>query len=47
MNLRCAEGEVLGIIGHTGSGKSTVVQHFNALLRPYSGVVRVNGRNTE
>lgn len=47
VNLSVSRGEVLGIIGHTGSGKSTVVQHFNALLRPFSGVVRVNGRNTQ
>ena len=32
-------GEYLGIIGHTGSGKSTLIQHLNALLRPTSGTV--------
>ena len=47
VSLNVRQGEVLGIIGHTGSGKSTVVQHFNALLRPFSGVVRVNGRNVQ
>jgi energy-coupling factor transport system ATP-binding protein len=38
-------GEVLGIIGHTGSGKSTVVQHFNALLRPHEGNVQLFGQD--
>ncbi len=32
-------GEYLGVIGHTGSGKSTLIQHLNALLRPTSGTV--------
>ena len=32
-------GEYLGIIGHTGSGKSTLIQHLNALLKPTSGTV--------
>jgi len=36
-------GEVVGIMGHTGSGKSTLVQHFNGLLRPHRGSVRVFG----
>ncbi|MHB8630806.1 MAG: energy-coupling factor transporter ATPase [Candidatus Limnocylindria bacterium] len=38
-----AAGEVVGIMGHTGSGKSTLVQHFNGLLRPHRGSVRVFG----
>jgi energy-coupling factor transport system ATP-binding protein len=37
------DGEFLGIIGHTGSGKSTLVQHMNGLLQPTSGKVTVNG----
>jgi len=37
------DGEFLGIIGHTGSGKSTLVQHMNGLLQPTSGRVAVNG----
>lgn len=37
------DGEFLGIIGHTGSGKSTLVQHMNGLLQPTSGRVSVNG----
>lgn len=38
-------GEYLGIIGHTGSGKSTLIQHLNALLKPTSGTVRVAGQD--
>ncbi len=36
-------GEVVGIMGHTGSGKSTLIQHFNGLLRPHRGTVVVCG----
>jgi len=43
INLDIAVGECLGIIGHTGSGKSTLVQHFNALLKPTSGRVLLDG----
>ena len=39
------EGEIIGIIGHTGSGKSTLVQHLNGLLKPASGEVIVDGKN--
>ncbi len=38
-------GEFLGIIGHTGSGKSTLIQHLNGLLRPTAGVVKVDGND--
>ena len=38
-------GEYLGIIGHTGSGKSTLIQHLNGLLKPTSGAVRFDGRD--
>ena len=38
-------GEYLGIIGRTGSGKSTLIQHLNGLLKPTSGVVRFDGRD--
>lgn len=39
------EGSVLGIIGHTGSGKSTLVQHLNGLIKPKSGTILVDGVN--
>ena len=39
------KGEFLGIIGHTGSGKSTLIQHLNGLLRPTSGEVLLSGRD--
>ncbi len=38
-------GEFLGVIGHTGSGKSTLISHLNGLLRPASGTVRFHGRD--
>lgn len=41
--LNVNEGEFLGIAGHTGSGKSTLIQHFNGLLKPTSGAVIVDG----
>jgi len=37
VSLEVRQGEILGIVGQTGSGKSTIVQHFNALLRPHRG----------
>lgn len=40
-----AKGEFIAIVGHTGSGKSTLVQHMNALLLPSSGVVTVFGQD--
>ncbi|NTW28784.1 MAG: energy-coupling factor transporter ATPase [Coriobacteriia bacterium] len=43
VSFEVADGEFLGIIGHTGSGKSTLVQHINGLLQPTSGRVAVNG----
>lgn len=43
VTLEVHDGEVLGLIGPTGSGKSTLVQHFNGLLRPTGGVVRIAG----
>ena len=45
VSLTIHEGEFVGIIGHTGSGKSTFVQHLNGLLHPTSGTVSVNGVN--
>jgi len=45
INLKLHPGEIVAIIGHTGSGKSTLIQHFNALLKPTSGQVLVNGED--
>ena len=41
INLEIKDNEFVGLIGHTGSGKSTLVQHINALLRPSKGVIKV------
>ena len=46
ISLTISDGEFLGVIGHTGSGKSTLIQHFNGLLLPTSGNVLVDGLNT-
>ncbi len=43
ISLTIEDGEFVGIIGHTGSGKSTLVQHLNGLLNPTQGMVRING----
>ena len=43
VTLDIHEGELLGIIGHTGSGKSTLIQHLNGLLRPTDGRVLLDG----
>ena len=43
VNLEIEQGEFVGVIGHTGSGKSTLIQHFNGLLKPTSGRVLING----
>ena len=43
VNLQINKGELVGIIGHTGSGKSTLISHFNGLLRPDSGKILVDG----
>ena len=45
VNLEIMRGEIIGIIGHTGSGKSTLIQHLNALMKPTSGTVYFNGRD--
>ncbi len=46
VDLQVRRGEVIGIIGHTGSGKSTVLQHLNGLLRAHGGSVHVFGQDT-
>ena len=43
VNLTIGDGEFVGLIGHTGSGKSTLVQHLNGLLLPTSGKIFVDG----
>ena len=43
INLKIEDGEFVGLIGHTGSGKSTLIQHINGLLKPTSGILEVNG----
>ncbi|HHY98446.1 MAG TPA: energy-coupling factor transporter ATPase [Firmicutes bacterium] len=43
VNLLIEDGEFIGLIGKTGSGKSTLIQHLNGLLRPTSGTVYVDG----
>ncbi len=45
INLSMMDGEFLGIIGHTGSGKSTLIQHLNGLLKPTSGRILLQGRD--
>ncbi|NMB03973.1 MAG: energy-coupling factor transporter ATPase [Tissierellia bacterium] len=43
VSLTIEQGEFIGLIGHTGSGKSTLIQHINGLLKPDEGIVSVNG----
>ena len=43
--LKIEKGELVGVIGHTGSGKSTLIQHFNGLLKGSSGVVLLEGKD--
>ncbi len=45
VNLTIPDGEFIGVIGHTGSGKSTLIQHFNGLMKPTEGEVLYNGEN--
>ena len=45
ISFSVAQGEFIGIIGHTGSGKSTLIQHLNGLLKPDSGSVLLDGRD--
>ncbi len=43
VNLEIEKGEFVGVIGHTGSGKSTLIQHFNGLLKPTKGNIYIDG----
>lgn len=45
INFEAEQGDLIGIIGHTGSGKSTLIQHFNGLLQPHSGKVFVDDKD--
>ena len=45
INLVISDGQFIGLIGHTGSGKSTLVQHLNGLLAPTSGAIYYNGED--
>ena len=45
INLEIPDGQFLGIIGHTGSGKSTLIQHMNGLIKATSGVIYYSGEN--
>ena len=45
VNISIRRGEFLGVIGHTGSGKSTLIQQLNGLMRPTSGQVLLNGND--
>ena len=45
INIEIPHGQFVGLIGHTGSGKSTFIQHLNALLKPSSGTVMVDGED--
>lgn len=45
VNLVIPDGQFIGMIGHTGSGKSTLIQHLNGLIQPTSGEVLYNGEN--
>ena len=45
INLSIPDGQFIGVIGHTGSGKSTLIQHLNALIQPTSGTITYNGED--
>ena len=44
INLEIPKGQFVGLIGHTGSGKSTLIQHLNGLMKPSSGEIYINGK---
>lgn len=45
VNLHIKKGDYVGVIGHTGSGKSTLIAHFNAILKPTSGKIFIDGKD--
>ncbi len=45
VNLKIPDGQFIGLIGHTGSGKSTLVQHLNGLIKPTGGAIYFNGED--
>lgn len=45
VNVEISQGEFIGLIGHTGSGKSTLVQHLNRLMKPTSGTILIDGED--
>ncbi len=45
VSLEIPKGEFLGLIGHTGSGKSTLIQHLNGTIHPTHGQIRLDGEN--
>ena len=45
INFEIQDGEFVGIIGHTGSGKSTLIQHLNGLIKATSGKIYFNGKD--
>ncbi len=47
VNIEIDDGAFIGIIGHTGSGKSTLIQHLNGILKPTKGQVVINGIDTK
>lgn len=47
VNLVLPDGQFIGLIGHTGSGKSTLVQHLNGLMKPTSGTIYFNGEDID
>lgn len=46
VSFEIKDGEFVGLMGHTGSGKSTLIQHLNGLIHPTSGTIYYNGKNT-
>lgn len=45
VNIHIQKGDYVGVIGHTGSGKSTLISHFNAILKPTSGKILIDGKD--